>query len=398
MSERLPENIVLCIDTSRSMFRTDYQPNRFKASINAIKKLINERFTADPMTFFSIVRFSDKAKKLIDFTNSKEDLFRVLDSLKISGYSTIGEALGIAIKMIIIELRKIQAKTPRILVVTDGKYQKNSVDPLKMARLAQNLRIKIDTFRLGDYDSINILKRMSDLTGGKYYYNNDANSLMRAAMDLANSNIKTYGESEESPIENPMFLRQIAADLLRVQDLTKDQEQRLLQIRGLANYKKCSICFSDTNPFTKSSFYVSGRYCPNCQTPFHIHCLANWAEYQKDSNLKKAGVVRCPHCFYLLKIPLEITQLQKLKLLSKKRGVKPESEEGPKIFEAKKINFEDLDTNAIFSSCPVCNLIFEEGQKIVKCGNCGTHYHDYCFLKLENGICKNCGVKLKLNE
>ncbi|MHA1678443.1 MAG: vWA domain-containing protein, partial [Promethearchaeota archaeon] len=79
MSERLPENIVLCIDTSRSMFRTDYQPNRFKASINAIKKLINERFNADPMTFFSIVRFSDKAKKLIDFTNSKEDLFRVLD-------------------------------------------------------------------------------------------------------------------------------------------------------------------------------------------------------------------------------------------------------------------------------------------------------------------------------
>ena len=39
LAERHPENIVICIDTSRSMYRTDYKPNRLKSSIDAVKKL-----------------------------------------------------------------------------------------------------------------------------------------------------------------------------------------------------------------------------------------------------------------------------------------------------------------------------------------------------------------------
>ena len=133
------------------------------------------------------------------------------------------------IEGIIAELRKLAAKIPRILLVTDGLYSKMSVDPIKMARLAQGLKIKIDSFRLGELSSSNVLKRISDITQGNYYYSNDPESLYRSAHDLAISNVKTYGGGAQSPIENPAFLRKIAADLLRVQDLTKDQEQRLLQ-------------------------------------------------------------------------------------------------------------------------------------------------------------------------
>ena len=396
MSERVPENIVVCIDTSRSMFRSDYKPNRLTVSIDAVKKVISERLAIDENSSFSIVKFSNKPKKLHDFTNIKEDLYKVLDSIKLSGHSAMGEALGLSIKIIIAELRKLAAKIPRILLVTDGLYSKMSVDPLKMARLAQGLKIKIDSFRLGELSSSNILKRISDITQGNYYYSNDPESLYRSAHDLAISNVKTYGGGAQSPIENPAFLRKIAADLLRVQDLTKDQEQRLLQIRGLADYKKCSICFSDTNPYTKSSFYVSGRYCPNCQTPFHIHCLSSWADSQKDAKMKRAGTVRCPHCFYLIKIPTEVSQIQKLKNLTKPSLRQSKATIGPQEYEAKLIKFEDLDAEAMFSSCPVCNLIFEEHQKIVECGNCNTLYHKQCFEKLPNSHCKSCEAILKL--
>ncbi|GAF96488.1 unnamed protein product, partial [marine sediment metagenome] len=249
------------------MYRADYKPNRLKSSIEAIKKLISERFSEDTSTAFAVVNFSDKPKKIVDFTNNQSEIFKALDSLEVSGKSAMGEALGLSIKLIISELRKIEAKIPRILVVSDGNFTLMSIDPLKMARLAQGLNVKIDSFRLGELSPLNTLKRMSDLTGGNYYYNNDEQSLLQAAHDLAISNIKTYGDGASLLIENPAFLRKIAADLLRVHDLTKDQEQYLLRIRGLADYKKCSICFSDENPYTKSSFYVSGRYCPNCQTP-----------------------------------------------------------------------------------------------------------------------------------
>ncbi|TFG22756.1 MAG: VWA domain-containing protein [Promethearchaeota archaeon] len=398
MSERVPENIVICIDTSRSMFRSDYKPSRFSISVDAVKKLISERLEIDAKTSFSIVKFSNKPKKMQNFTNIKDDLFKELDSLEMSGHSAMGEALGLSIKILITELRKLAAKIPRILLVTDGNYSKTSVDPLKMARLAQGLNIKIDSFRLGELSGSNILKRICDITQGNYYYSNDPESLYRSAHDLAISNIKTYGASSQSPIESPAFLRKIAADLLRVQDLTKGQEQRLLQIRGLADYKKCSICFSDTNPYTKSSFYVSGRYCPNCQAPYHIHCLSSWADSQKDIKMKRAGTVRCPHCFYLIKIPTEVTQIQKLKSLSKPALKQSKIDEGPQEEIAELIGFQDLDADAIFSSCPVCSLIFEEGQKIVRCTNCNVHYHEHCFSKLHNGHCKSCDAILKLEK
>lgn len=392
-AERVPENIVICIDTSRSMVRTDYRPNRLQVSVDAIKKLISERLAADPNSFFAIVKFSSKPKKLIEFTNIKEELYEILENLEFSGKSSMGEALGLSIKMIITELRKIAAKTPRILLITDGIYSKMAIDPIKMARLAQGLKIKIDSFRLGELSANNILKKISDITGGKYYYNNDAESLLQSAHDLAVSNIKTYGGSLGSLIENSVFLRKIAADLLRVQDLTKDQEQRLLQMRGLADYKKCSICFSDTNPYTKSSFYVSGRYCPSCQTPYHIHCLAGWADSQKDAKMRRAGAVRCPHCFYLLKIPTEVTQIQKFKNLSRPSIQSREQPQGPQQYDAEIVKF---NSDAMFSSCPVCNLIFDDGQRIVKCGNCGTLYHEHCFGELKNGQCKSCESFLKL--
>lgn len=378
------------------MARKDYPPNRLQTSINAIKTLIDDRLLEDPSSYFSIVEFSDKPKKVVEFTNIKNQLYEALDSLRLSGKSALGEALALSIKIIIAELRKIAAKIPKIVLITDGKYTKLSVDPIKMARLAHGLNITIDSFRLGDGNSSNILKKITDLTGGTYYYNNDPESLMRAAHELANSNIKTYGDSRSSIMENPIFLRKIAADLLRVQDLTKDQEQRLMQIRGLADYKKCSICFSDTNPYTKSSFYVSGRYCPNCQTPYHIDCLATWADSQKDNKMRRAGTVRCSHCFYLLKIPTEVTQARKLTSLVKPRIRENIEQKAPEISEALLTKYNELKEDDVFGSCPVCNFIFEEAQELVRCGNCKTLYHRSCFESLRNNRCKICGVKLHL--
>lgn len=397
--QRVPENIVICLDTSRSMYRKDFTPNRLTSCINAVKELISKRFSIDGLSTFAVIKFSDTAKKVIDFTTSGyiTNLNNALDSLTCGGYSALGDGLALAIKTVIAVLRKLGAKPPRILLISDGKIVKSAVDPLKMARLAQGLNVKIDTFLVGDTGQTNMLKRLSDITGGRYFYNSDSESLSRSALEIADDNYKRYGSSKEKISENPAFLRKIAADLLRVQDLTKDQEQRVKQIRGEGDFKKCSICFSDKNPYTKGTFYVTGRYCPNCTTPFHIHCLAAWADSQKDRVIKRSGTARCPHCFYLLKIPTEVTQIQKLRILS--RSAKEEPAKKPEIFPAKYI--EDvayLGEDALFNSCPVCQYIFEKGQRAVQCGNleCDTLYHEECFKKLPEGHCRICDVKLHL--
>lgn len=397
--ERTSENIVICMDTSRSMYRSDYEPTRLKASVEALKVLIDNRLEEDNTSGFALVNFSNTAEKVLDFTNIKNDLYEALDSLEYEGISAMGDSIAMAIKMIIADLRKVAAKIPRILIVSDGNYTRTAIDPLKMARLAQGLSIKIDTFRLGDVSHLNILKRLSDITSGKYFYNNDRQALIESAKELADSNIKTLGSKAQSPIENPGFLRKIAANLLRVQDLSSDQEQKLKQLRGEGDFKKCSICFKEEDPVTKASFFLSGRYCPNCQNPFHIHCLAGWADSQKNEKLKASGTCRCPYCFYLLKIPTEVTQAQRLATLSGSSAHKQIGSSSADVVTAKLIEDASLlGEEALYNSCPVCHYIFEEGQEVVQCGNreCKTLYHKDCYNKLENGRCKNCGVKLHL--
>ena len=130
MSEWHPENIVVCIDTSRSMYRADYTPNRLVCSIDALKKLISERLAQSTSSAFAIIDFSSKPKKKLDFTDDKNKLYEALDDLEVSGKTAIGEALGLSIKLIISELRKIAAKIPRILVISDGNFTTTSIDPL----------------------------------------------------------------------------------------------------------------------------------------------------------------------------------------------------------------------------------------------------------------------------
>ncbi|MFW9972693.1 MAG: VWA domain-containing protein [Candidatus Odinarchaeota archaeon] len=369
------------------------------AAISSAKTLIRERFKLDSLSAFTLIRYSNKPEKIIEFTTAsfENNLIEVLNTLDCGGYSAMGDALALAIKALITELRKVGAKTPRIILISDGIFVKSAVDPLKMARLAQGLNIRIDTFSIANTRQNNILKKISDITGGRFFYNNDYESLIRSAKEIADDNYKTYGAKKEVPIENPAFLRKIAADLLRVQDLTKDQEERAKQIRGEVDYNKCSICFSDQNPYTKGSFFVTGRYCPNCSTPFHIHCLAAWADSQKSHQVKRSGTARCPHCFYLLKIPIEVTQIQKLRIL--KMGSKEETIKKPEIMPAKYIqNINILGEDALFNACPVCQLIFEKGSPAIQCGNlqCNTLYHEECFKELIEGHCKSCDVKLNL--
>ncbi len=398
MAERIPQNIVIVLDTSRSMYRSDYKPNRLESSKNALKELIKQRIEVDTSSSFAIVTFSDEAKKIIDFSNFPDQLYSAIDSLTFGGLSAMGDGLALSIKIIISELRKVGAKIPRIVLLSDGNYTQTDIDPIKMAKLASSVNIKIDSFRLGDSDSHNILKRLSDISNGRHYYINDSESLIGSVRELSLDNVKSFEKKLGSPSDSSALLSKIAAKLLKVSELTKDQEENLKQLRGEVDYKKCSICFADKDPTTKGSFYITGRYCPNCQMPFHIYCLAGWAASQKDIKLKRSGTCRCPHCFYLLKIPTEVAQVQKLRVLSGTQAQKIIGPAEPLMFDAKSLNIDELGEGALYEACPQCNYIFEPNQKVVMCGNsdCQALYHEDCFHELKDQRCKKCEAKLFL--
>ena len=83
-----------------------------------------------------------------------------------------------------------------------------------MANLAQQLGMHIDTFRLGEVEHFNIMKRLSDITEGKYSYSNDSSTILKEATDMGESNIQAHGAAYQKGKGFTQVLKKIAAPLL----------------------------------------------------------------------------------------------------------------------------------------------------------------------------------------
>ena len=123
MSQRVSENIVICFDVSRSMYRKDYLPNRLNSCKKALQYLVSARLQKDPSTSFAIIAISDTPKLVLDFNNNEEKIIEKLNNIEFAGRSALGNALDLGIQKLIDEWK------PQILIVglplnMDGTEQK----------------------------------------------------------------------------------------------------------------------------------------------------------------------------------------------------------------------------------------------------------------------------------
>jgi uncharacterized protein YegL len=400
MPDKVSESLVIILDVSRSMYRTDYAPNRLEACKTAIMRLMQARVKHDTSSCFGLVTVHDSADTLIDLKDAP-DLTQMQENfreIKPHGNSAIGDGIGKAIKVLIEDIRISGARVPRMVLFSDGKVTKSQVDPMKMAQLAQQLSMKIDTFRIGEVEHINVMKRLSELTGGKYNYSSDASQLLNAAQDYGESNIEAHGAAYQKGKGDNRILKKIGAPLLTEEEMnagSSSQQDLIAKLRGTKAYQKCTICFSDKDPITKGPFSLTGRYCPNCSQPIHLSCAGMWAK-----NNDKAGdgtVFRCPHCFYLLTIPASVQTVTQMHQ-DVKREIKVQKAEAPQeqYYTATEHLAAELGDTAMYNACPVCSGIFEEDDRVMKCGNtfCNGVYHKQCFAQLPDHRCKLCNTKL----
>ena len=402
MPDMVSEAVVIILDASRSMYRSDYSPNRLEACKQGILNFISSRTENEEAmggtTAFAFVVIKDNPKMIYDLIDGAKfnEFLKALNEIKCGGINTLGEGLGMAIKLLIEDIRTNGARVPRILLFSDGKCKTSKIDPMKMAKLAQQLTIHIDTVRVGDVEPFNIMKRLSENTDGKFFYANNIQGILTTTTDLAQSNFEAPGSSYQKGkilISNTV-LKKIAKPLLTEAEMNKgsnDQKEVLARLRGTKEYNKCSICFQSDDPISKTGFRISGRYCPNCAQPMHLSCSSMWAKSQDKSG--DGTVFRCVHCLYLLKLPASVQTAVRMHTEVKKRGTKRKEIQ---TFNVTPIIAKKLGDVALYSACPVCNGIFEEDETVIKCGNpsCKAIYHLNHFDKLPDHICKLCGNKL----
>lgn len=218
-------DIVLALDTSTSMLAEDFKIgprriNRFDLVREVVKDFIKKR--KDDR--IGMIAFAARAYTLCPLTTDYAWLNENMDRARV-GMMEDATAVGSAIASSINRLRASKTKSKIIILLTDGVNNAGNISPLVAAEAAKALKIKIHTIGVGTkglspypmkdfygrtvYRNIPIeideesLKRIAELTGGKYYLASDTEKMRRIYDEinkLEKSNIEHLGYREYSEL------------------------------------------------------------------------------------------------------------------------------------------------------------------------------------------------------
>ncbi len=180
-------DVVLCIDVSRSMLAEDIKPNRLEVAKERIRDFVRLR----PTDRISIVIFSEKVFTLLPLTTDPSLVDKVLSEISI-GYLGSGTNIGDGLALSVARAVNSETKNKVIVLLTDGVANVGTMTPLQAAEEAKKFGIKVYTIGLGTDDDAKIpvgqgafgtqyqlipggsidykiLKEISQMTGGKFY-------------------------------------------------------------------------------------------------------------------------------------------------------------------------------------------------------------------------------------
>ncbi len=192
-------NMVLLLDTSTSMAAEDFTINGKRLNrLDVIKSVMREFVSQRSGDRIGLVAFASKPYTVCPLTIDHGWLLANLDRVRF-GLMEDGTAIGSAIASGVARLRKVDAKSKVIILLTDGVNNAGKVTPLDAAAAAAALGVKIYTIGAGTkdlapypvqdlfgrvvYQNVKIeidedtLRKIADLTGGAYFRATDTDSL-----------------------------------------------------------------------------------------------------------------------------------------------------------------------------------------------------------------------------
>ncbi|NTV51895.1 MAG: VWA domain-containing protein [Candidatus Firestonebacteria bacterium] len=194
-------DILLALDMSGSMSARDFEPlNRLQAA----KTVLREFITAEHDNRLGLVAFAARAYTVCPLTLDYQVLLGLLDHLEI-GMTTDGTAIGMALAACLNRLKNSAAQSKVIILLTDGRNNSGSLDPVTAAQMAAALGVRIYTVGMGrpgggaiviksvvhgDEVLLNpdgsvhtealdetMLQKLSELSHGRYFRATDKNKL-----------------------------------------------------------------------------------------------------------------------------------------------------------------------------------------------------------------------------
>ncbi|NGP86897.1 vWA domain-containing protein [Fodinibius halophilus] len=187
-------DIVLTLDISTSMKAEDLKPNRLEAAKDVAEDFINQRISDR----IGLVLFARKSFTTVPPTLDYDLLKRLLGDVEM-GVVEDGTAIGMGIATAVNRLKKSEAKSKIIILLTDGQNNSGEIDPVTAADLALSYDIKVYTIGAGTrgtapypvndpifgnrYQNVEVnideemLKKIANMTGGAYFRATDTEKL-----------------------------------------------------------------------------------------------------------------------------------------------------------------------------------------------------------------------------
>jgi len=215
-------DIMLDIDSSLSMSATDIKPSRIEAAKETATHFVMGRV----QDRIGLVTFGGAPELLCPLTLDYDPLISQINNLEPGITQADGTALGDGLVSALNHLKSSAAKTKIIILLTDGRSNTGTVDPMTAAKAAQALGIKIYTIgtarhgpalmpvqgqmiRIDDDIDDELLTNIAQITGGQYFRVTSLEKLTEV--------YKTINTLQKSKVKiPPIIMRQ---DLYRIPTL-----------------------------------------------------------------------------------------------------------------------------------------------------------------------------------
>jgi Ca-activated chloride channel family protein len=211
--------VILAIDTSESMGRTDIEPSRLEAAKEAARVFL-DRLPSELQV--GVVAFAAEAEVVVPPTGERRDVVTSLEDLPRGEGTAVGEGLDASLALVEAELDDDDDAAAAVVLLSDGRDCElaesqcppsgaPTVPSADASERAEALGIQVHTVLLGpaatseeNADSAALLERIADTTGGSAY-----------TADTASGLIQVY-ETLESEISTELAITDFGALFLGV--------------------------------------------------------------------------------------------------------------------------------------------------------------------------------------
>ncbi|MBK5270742.1 MAG: VWA domain-containing protein [Bacteroidia bacterium] len=199
-------DIVLCMDVSGSMGSRDILPSR----LDVAKEVAEEFVISRPVDRIGLVVFSGESFTQCPITTDKTTLISQIQSLESRRYLTDGTVIGEGLATAVDRLSESKTKSKVIILLTDGKEdppETRLIDPLTALEIAKAQHVKVYTIGMsaaptpvvesaatskekknssGDFLDEELLRKIANETGGRYFRARDKEGLINIYRQIDN--------------------------------------------------------------------------------------------------------------------------------------------------------------------------------------------------------------------